>query len=101
MGELDNVTPEDAGEWKCELESYHAGRYRGYGYLKTGVMEISVPTTTTTTTTTTKVITTNGETKTTSLEQEITEGSDPVEAGTPSEGQNSDLNDEPASNAGY
>ena len=43
-------------------------------------MEISVPTafttnTTTTTTTTTKVITTNGETKTTSLEQEITEGS--------------------------
>merc|ERR1712018_269970 len=58
--------------------------------------------TTTTTTTTTKVTTTNGETKTTSLEQEITEGSDLVEAGTPSQGgQNSDKTEEPSSNAGY
>ena len=37
----------DAGEWKCELESYHAGRSRGYGYLRTGVMKISVANTTT------------------------------------------------------
>jgi len=78
--ELENVTPEDAGEWQCELESYHAGRYRGYGYKKTGVMEISVPTTTTTnttttTTTTTKDITTKGETKATSSEFESTQGS--------------------------
>ena len=34
----------DAGEWTCGLESYTAGRYRGYGYLKTGRMMIDIAT---------------------------------------------------------
>ena len=36
------LTMEDAGEWKCELESYHAGRYRGYGYVREGTMMVDV-----------------------------------------------------------
>lgn len=60
--ELKNVTPEDAGEWTCEMESYHAGRYRGYGYQKTGSMMIDVEVKTTTTTTTTTTSTTKPST---------------------------------------
>ena len=61
----------DAGEWKCEMESYHGGYYRGYGYNATGVMKIEVPTTTTTTTATTT--TTTQKTTTNQLSQ-ITNG---------------------------
>ena len=48
---LSNVQLEDAGDWSCELESYHASRYRGSGYQRTGEMVIEViPVTTTTNT---------------------------------------------------
>ena len=58
---LSNVGLEDAGKWSCELESYVHGKYRGYGYQKTGemvieVIPINIPTPTTTTTTTTKMV---------------------------------------------
>ena len=39
---LSNVGVEDAGRWTCQLEAYHAGRYRGYGYQKTGEMFLKV-----------------------------------------------------------
>ena len=57
----------DAGEWKCEVERYHASGYRGYGYKRTGVMEIGVLIANTS-----KVITSNEESKTTSWEFEST-----------------------------
>lgn len=66
---LSNVTLEDAGQWTCELESYHSGRYRGYGYRVNGAFNVDVivvTTTTTTTTTTTESTTTTTTTTTTS-----------------------------------
>ena len=45
---LKSVTLEDIGEWSCELESYHVGKYRGYGYQVKGTMFLAVfPTPTT------------------------------------------------------
>ena len=29
---IKNATSEDAGRWRCEVESYARGKYRGYGY---------------------------------------------------------------------
>ena len=40
--ELSNVKLEDAGKWTCEVESYYAGRYRGYGYQVSGEMDLKV-----------------------------------------------------------
>ena len=28
------------GIWKCELEDYHAGKYRGYGYVINHMIEL-------------------------------------------------------------
>ena len=53
---IDNVQPDEAGEWKCDLENYYNGYTRGYGYQTNKVFNVDVelkPTTTTTTTTTT------------------------------------------------
>merc|ERR1712218_298444 len=59
MGDYDNyqcsielkfVTPDDQGEWSCEIEEYNSGRTRGYGYNVTGKFFVEVvpkPTTTT------------------------------------------------------
>jgi len=33
---------EDAGAWSCEVESYAAGKYRGYGYNITSEFDIDV-----------------------------------------------------------
>ena len=35
---LKSVTLEDQGIWNCNLESYHNGRYRGYGWQIQGQM---------------------------------------------------------------
>ena len=39
---IKNATLEDTGSWSCEIESYAAGKYRGYGYNATAEMEIQV-----------------------------------------------------------
>ena len=39
---INNVKPEDTGAWSCEMESYAAGKYRGYGYNATAKFEIAV-----------------------------------------------------------
>ena len=31
---------EDAGRWRCEIESYARGKYRGYGYNVTSEFDI-------------------------------------------------------------
>ena len=56
---LKSVTLEDQGIWKCNLESYHNGHYRGYGWQIQGQMSLEVQpniTMTTTMTTTTTMI---------------------------------------------
>ena len=40
--ELTNISLEDAGKWTCEIESYYAGRYRGYGYKVTGEIDVKL-----------------------------------------------------------
>ena len=37
---LTGVQPEDAGEWTCEMESYHAGYTRKYGYIREKAMTV-------------------------------------------------------------
>ena len=39
---IKNAKFEDSGSWSCEIESYAAGKYRGYGYNATAEMEIQV-----------------------------------------------------------
>ena len=39
---IKNAKFEDSGLWSCEIESYAAGKYRGYGYNATAEMEIKV-----------------------------------------------------------
>ena len=39
---IKNAKLEDSGSWSCEIESYYAGKYRGYGYKVTAEMEIQV-----------------------------------------------------------
>jgi len=64
---ITDARPEDAGAWSCELESYAAGKYRGYGYNVTSKFDIDfiAKTTTTTSTTTTTTVTTTTTTLTT------------------------------------
>ena len=83
---LKNVKLEDAGLWSCELESYHAGKYRGYGYQVKGemVLEVEPKVTTTTTTTTTTTSTTSTTTSTTKTSEE-SEASYEYEYGTESD----------------
>merc|ERR1712133_292540 len=52
---LTGVQPEDAGNWKCEMESYHAGYTRKYGYVveKELVVDVEIKTPTMATTTST------------------------------------------------
>ena len=37
---INNARREDAGVWSCEIESYAAGKYRGYGYNVTAKFDI-------------------------------------------------------------
>ena len=37
---IKNVNSEDAGRWRCEVESYAKGKYRGYGYNVTSEFHI-------------------------------------------------------------
>ena len=37
-----NARPEDAGEWRCDFESYNAGQTRYYGYKVAGEMGVRV-----------------------------------------------------------
>ena len=54
---ISNAQLEDAGAWKCEVESYAFGKYRGYGNKVTADFDIEfiAKTTNTTTTTTAKI----------------------------------------------
>ena len=49
---IKNARPEDAGLWSCEMESYHAGYTRKYGYVREVEMMVEVEVKTTTMTTT-------------------------------------------------
>ena len=52
---IKNAKSEDAGRWRCEVESYARGKYRGYGYNVSSEFRIRfIPKATTPTTTTTK-----------------------------------------------
>ena len=48
---LTGVLPEDAGDWTCEMESYHNGYERKYGYVREKTMTVEVEANTTTITT--------------------------------------------------
>ena len=37
---IKNAKSEDAGRWRCEIESYASGQYRGYGYNVTSEFNI-------------------------------------------------------------
>ena len=37
---IKNAKSEDAGRWRCEIESYASGKYRGYGYNVTSEFDI-------------------------------------------------------------
>ena len=39
---IKNAKLEDSGSWSCEIESYIAGKFRGYGHNATAEMEIKV-----------------------------------------------------------
>ena len=39
---INKVKPEDTGAWSCEMESYAAGKYRGYGYNVTAKFDLSL-----------------------------------------------------------
>ena len=65
-----DARPDDTGVWSCEVESYAAGKHRGYGYNVTAKFELEViaranknPTTNTTTTTTTTLSHKKGKTR--------------------------------------
>ena len=46
---IKNAKSEDAGRWRCEIESYARGKYRGYGYNVTSEFDIKfIPKATTT-----------------------------------------------------
>ena len=53
---INNAQTQDSGAWKCEIESYAAGKYRGYGYNVTADFSINIIATTSTTSTTTTTI---------------------------------------------
>jgi len=49
---ITDAKSDDAGTWSCELESYAAGKFRGYGYNVTSEFNVDVIATTNTTTNT-------------------------------------------------
>jgi hypothetical protein len=86
------------------LESYHAGRYRGYGYQKNGTMMIEIPTTTTSTTTTTTATTkTTIKEKNSSAEPGVDSGKGTFDeqTGRSNNETNADETEESSGNAGY
>jgi hypothetical protein len=58
---IDDIRPEEAGAWTCDVESYYAGYTRNYGYKakRSFNVEVELKVTTTTTTTTTTASTTS------------------------------------------
>jgi hypothetical protein len=54
------IKPDEAGKWKCDIESYYAGQTRNYGYKvkRSFDIDVEIKTTTTTTTTTTSTAST-------------------------------------------
>ena len=54
---IKNVTPEEAGQWRCDITSYYDGsnKWQSYGtkVSRTFEVDVEIKTTTTTTTTTT------------------------------------------------
>ena len=52
---IKDAKSEDAGRWRCEVESYAIGKYRGYGYNVTSEFDIKfIPKVLTSTTAATK-----------------------------------------------
>ena len=39
---INNAQLEDAGAWKCEIKSYAAEKFRGYGYNVTANFDIEI-----------------------------------------------------------
>merc|ERR1711997_6871 len=94
---INNVKPEDTGAWSCEMESYAAGKYRGYGYNVTAKFDIAVEVKTTTTTTTTTTLTTTKTTTSETSEAVVEEKEEEVDNAVADE-QNADAPESDVSN---